>query len=171
MIDGVISFATFVGKRTELRREETDFAALVEEVARPLRRIARTRKVTLAFELAQPLPLVALDQEQMSEAVHHLIHNAIKFNKAGGSVQIACDAVDSQLAFSVEDTGCGVAPDKLRTLWEAFSQTADDVQRGVEGMGLGLALVRYVVEAHRGEVFATSVPGEGSLFGFRIPLE
>jgi signal transduction histidine kinase len=64
----------------------------------------------------------------------------------------------------------GIPADKLPTLWDDFSQMADPLRRGVEGLGLGLALVKYVVTAHGGEVWADSEPGAGSTFGFHIPL-
>jgi signal transduction histidine kinase len=70
----------------------------------------------------------------------------------------------------VQDTGVGVPSDKLPTLWEGFTQMADPLRRGVEGLGLGLALVKYVVNAHGGQVWAASEPEAGSTFSFQIPL-
>jgi signal transduction histidine kinase len=101
--------------------------------------------------------------------MYHLVHNAIKFNREMGTVQVSCWATDSHLVFKVTDTGCGMSSEELAHIWEAFTQAADDVRRGVEGLGLGLALVKIVIEAHGGEVWATSQPGKGSTFGFRIP--
>jgi len=71
--------------------------------------------------------------------------------------------------FRVQDTGQGIPPEELSSIWEVFTQAADDVKRGMEGLGLGLALVKFVVEAHQGEVWASSKYGEGSTFGFRVP--
>lgn len=170
MIDSVISFAALVGKQTELHREDTDIAQLTHEVVAPLRRMVATRKLSLTYEFAQSLPLVCVDREQMGEAIHHLVLNAIKFNREGGSIQIVCHESGSHLVFLVEDTGVGIPEDKLGAIWEPFVQSADDVRRGIEGMGLGLPLVKYVVEAHRGEVIARTKPDEGSIVGFRIPL-
>jgi signal transduction histidine kinase len=69
----------------------------------------------------------------------------------------------------VADTGVGVLPDKLPDMWKDFTQLADPLRRGVEGLGLGLPLVKYVVKAHGGQVWARSQPGQGSVFGFSIP--
>jgi signal transduction histidine kinase len=84
-------------------------------------------------------------------------------------VWINCQAVDHSVRFEVKDTGVGVPADKLPGLWEGFAQMADPLRRGVEGLGLGLALVKYVANAHGGEVWAESQQGAGSTFGFRIP--
>jgi signal transduction histidine kinase len=85
-------------------------------------------------------------------------------------VWVRCQKSDGALRFEVQDTGPGVPADKLPKLWEGFTQMADPLRRGVEGLGLGLALVKYVVNAHAGDVFAESQPGVGSTFGFQIPL-
>jgi signal transduction histidine kinase len=71
----------------------------------------------------------------------------------------------------VKDSGVGIPADRLPDLWEGFTQMADPLRRGVEGLGLGLALVKYIVRAHGGRVWANSEEGVGSTFGFEIPLE
>jgi signal transduction histidine kinase len=170
MIDNVITFASLVGKQVETHLEATDIEALIQHITLPLRQVARARGVTLLFDMTHLPASICVDQKQIGEAIYHLVHNAIKFNREHGTARIGCQVVGKELVFVVEDTGPGIAPDKLNAIWEAFTQTSDAVQRGVEGLGLGLALVKYVAETHRGTAFARSVPGEGSVFGFRIPL-
>jgi signal transduction histidine kinase len=120
--------------------------------------------------MSAQLPLVSVDRERIGEAIYHLVHNAVKFNRSDGSVWISCHPADAALLCEVADTGLGISPEKLDVIWEAFSQSADEVRRGVEGLGLGLALVKSTVEAHGGEVMASSTPGAGSTFGFRLPI-
>jgi two-component system sensor histidine kinase ChiS len=170
MIDTVISFASLVNREGVLNRQQTDFESLVHEAVAPLAQLAQTRQVELIFDLSNGLPPACVDKERLSEAIYHLVHNAIKFNQTGGSVWISGFFVDSTLVFKVSDTGVGLPPEKLNSIWEAFTQTTDEVRRGVEGLGLGLALVKMSVEAHGGGVIMTSQPGVGSTFGFRLPL-
>lgn len=170
MIDGLIAFAAFMAKRTELRLRETDVARLLADTVAPLGRFARTRRVTIEQALSASMPPALIDPDQIGEAVQHLLHNAIKFNREGGRVKLSCQIVGRRLTLLVEDSGVGVAPEKLALVWDAFEQAGDDVERGVEGLGIGLALVRYVVHAHGGDVIARSTPGEGSTFGFTLPL-
>jgi signal transduction histidine kinase len=73
--------------------------------------------------------------------------------------------------FVVQDTGVGIPEDKLPQLWSGFTQMADPVRRGVEGLGLGLSLVQYIISAHNGQVYAKSQEGIGSVFGFQIPQD
>ena len=88
----------------------------------------------------------------------------------GGEVWVRCQGAAHKVRFEVQDTGVGVPADKLPTLWEDFTQMADPLRRGVEGLGLGLALVKYVVNAHGGDVFACGEEGVCSTFGFKIPV-
>src|SRR5258706_8984523 len=170
MIDNAIAFASLVSKQANFHLKETDIASLIQSVTAPLQQLAETRGIVITYDLAPVLPAVRVDRERMSEAIQHLVHNAIKFNHEHGMVRIGCWSSETELIFSVVDSGPGIAPDKLELIWEAFTQTSDDVQRGVEGLGLGLALVKYVAEAHSGTVFAWSTPDEGSALGFHIPL-
>lgn len=170
MIDNIIAFASLVGKQTDFHREETDIELLIRSVTIPLKQLAETRNIALRYDIAPTQQAIYLDRERVGEAIQHLVHNAIKFNHDQGTVQISCQVADGELVFTVADSGPGIPPEKLEAIWEAFTQTSDDVRRGVEGLGLGLALVKYVAEGHRGAAFARSTLGEGSLFGFRIPI-
>jgi signal transduction histidine kinase len=147
-----------------------DVAQLAQEMATALEPIARKRDVTIALEISDTLPQIYGDRERLSEAIYHLVHNAIKFNREGGRVTLNCRAAPEDVIVEVSDTGMGIPPEKLPELWKEFTQLADPLRRGVEGLGLGLPLVRYVVRAHGGQVWARSQPGQGSVFGFRIPL-
>ena len=169
MIDGIIWFASFLSKRGELHLEQADVTQLVQRTIRPLEKMARTRNVDLSCACPSHLAPTAVDTTRLSEAMYHLVHNAIKFNVDGGSVRVSCWPTETHIVFKVEDTGQGIPPEKMTDIWDVFTQAADNVQRGVEGLGLGLSLVKYVVEAHQGEVWASSQYGEGSTFGFRIP--
>lgn len=170
LIDDMISFATLVNQQTDLRKIPTDLPALIHTTLAHFQDLAASRSINIVEDLGRNIPLICVDPPRMSEAIGHLIHNAIKFNRDGGRVHITCWQTENQIAVKVEDTGSGVPPEKLTVIWEAFGQAADDERRGVEGLGLGLALVKQVVEAHGGVVAAVSRLGQGSTFGFRLPL-
>lgn len=170
MIDKLVNFAAFFSKQGELHKTQIDLEQVVRQVVEPLEKIAQMRQVNLEVQLSEALPPVWADGERISEAVHHLVHNAIKFTPAGGQVTVSCAADENLISLRVVDTGIGVSVEKLKTIWDGFSQSADSLRRGVEGLGLGLALVKYIVTAHGGEVWAFSRVGEGSTFGFRLPL-
>ena len=168
-VDNLIAFATLLSKQGELRRARLDFAEVVTGAVDALRFMAERKGLTLETNVTGDLPPLEGDHERLGEAVHHLLQNAIKFTEQG-QVTAACWATDSAITFEVKDTGLGVPPERLPELWKTFEQMADPLKRGQEGLGLGLALVKYVVAAHGGEVWAHSTLGAGSTFGFYIPF-
>jgi signal transduction histidine kinase len=170
MIDNIITAASLLGQQAELRPEPTDMAPFIHDTATPLGKLAKARGVVITYDIAPNLPPTSIDRQQMREAMQHLIHNAIKFNRQDGMIRIGCQPADNELIFTVEDNGPGISPNQLHVIWDAFTQAADDLQRGVEGLGLGLALVKHVATAHHGAAFARSTPGQGSVFGIRIPV-
>jgi signal transduction histidine kinase len=170
MINNLITFASFLSKQGQLRMVPVDLGQLAQEAVKLLDPMAQAREVKVMIEISGPLPHVYGDPDRLAEAIYHLTHNAIKFNQQGGSVTLACRAAPEDVIFEVSDTGVGIPSDRLPEMWKDFAQLADPLRRGVEGLGLGLPLVKYVAKAHGGQVWARSQPGQGSVFGFRIPL-
>lgn len=169
MVDNLVTFATFLSKQGELRLAQMDFGQVTQDSILPLKPLAESKGVTLHVEVPESLRPLSADRERLGDAVYHLVHNAIKFTGAGGDVWARCQARDEAIRFEVQDTGLGVPADKLETVWDGFTQMADPLRRGVEGLGLGLALVKYIVNAHGGDVWAHSEERVGSTFGFQIP--
>jgi signal transduction histidine kinase len=158
-----------LSKQGELNMEALDLNQVIHDTVESIRPMAESRQVSLDIRIWPGLPQVLGDRDRISEAIYHLIHNGIKFNNPDGWVRVRCQPTNGDIEIRVQDNGVGVPQDRLDNLWNAFTQMADPLRRGVEGLGLGLALVRYVAVSHGGEVWAESVEGEGSTFGFRIP--
>ena len=108
------------------------------------------------------------DRRLLQEAVRHLVHNAIKFNRAGGRVTISTHTDNQTVTVDIADTGIGILPDDLPHVFERFYKA--DKARSKGGSGLGLAIARHTVQAHGGKIWATSEPGKGSTFSFSLPL-
>lgn len=170
MVDNLVKFAAFLQKQRLLRYTEFDCKALILEVIRPLQPLADNKGISLHVNGVTAMITITGDRAHLTDAMHHLVHNAIKFTAPGGSIQIRAWQQQGSLYFEVQDTGVGVPAAKLPTLWDTFAQTADPVRRGVEGIGLGLALVKYIATAHHGDVYASSEEQVGSVFGFTIPV-
>lgn len=169
MVDNLVNYATFISKQGEINPLSIDFSAAVHESLTPLQLLAKNKGLEMTIETeGDPRP-VLVSKDRLSDAVHHLVHNAIKFTERGGKVDITISYHEDAVHFQVQDTGVGIPPEQLPDLWEGFNQMADPLKRGAEGLGLGLALVNYVANAHGGEVWAESEVGVGSTFGFKIP--
>lgn len=169
ILDHIISFASLLSKQGELKLEQLDLGQVVTETVEAMKPMAEIRQVTLEARVWPGLSPIQGDRARLSEAIYHLTHNAIKFNHPGGWVRVRCQPENGNIEVRVQDNGIGVPSDRLEHLWSEFVQMADPLRRGVEGLGLGLALVRYVAIAHGGEVWAESTEGQGSTFGFKVP--
>lgn len=171
MVENLVTFAAFFSKQGELTLAWLDFGRLIREILTPLASLAEAKDVELQVSVPENLPPVRGDQERLGDAIYHLTQNAIKFTESGGQVRVSCWATANAAHFKVKDTGVGIPADKLPTLWDDFTQMADPLRRGKEGLGLGLALVKYIIVAHGGKVKSESKEGSGSTFGFQVPLE
>jgi len=170
MVDNLISFATFLNNRGELRLEWVDLSEVVEDALIAAELAARQRQVDVRPDMAPALPPLYGDRARLVQAVYQLLDNAVKFTPAGGQVWVRCRTQGDHLRLEVEDTGIGIAAGRLPTLWQGFAQQGDPLLRGKDGLGIGLALVRQIVEAHRGRVDVRSKEGTGSTFAFVLPL-
>jgi signal transduction histidine kinase len=170
MVDNLITFAGFLNKQIELNLEMLDFKQVTIDTMIPIKQVAEAKAIDLQIYFVGDLQPVRADRKLLGDAVYQLIHNAVKFTPQKGRVWVTCWTAVGLLYFDVKDTGIGVPRDRLKSLWEGFTQVSDSEMRGQEGLGLGLALVRFIVAAHGGKVWAESGEGEGSTFGFRIPL-
>jgi signal transduction histidine kinase len=170
MVDDLIAMTTFLSKQGTLNLEEVDFLRMLDEMLSTFQPMIDAKGLVLRAAVPDEMPVLRGDRERLSDAICHLVHNAIKFTPQGGEIWLRSHARDQQILFEIKDTGVGIPSDKLPSLWEGFAQMSDPLQRGIEGLGLGLPLVKYIVTAHGGRVWAESQEGSGSIFGFQIPL-
>jgi len=146
--------------------------SVVEVAQRALaefRRSAERAGITFREELPGGLPLVLGDRERLELVFGHLADNAIKFSPGGGTITVRAWADENQVYVSVTDEGIGIAPDHMNHIFERFYQVDGTTKRRFGGMGVGLALVWEIVEAHGGTVEVESEAGEGSTFTVALP--
>jgi signal transduction histidine kinase len=130
-----------------------------------LRPLAESREIELVTSLADELPLVAMDAARIIQVLSNLVGNAIKFTPRGGTIEMICEEIDGEVRFAVADSGPGIAPDQIPHVFGRFWQASD---RDVRGIGLGLSIVRGIVETHGGRVWVESEPGKGAKFFFTL---
>ena len=116
------------------------------------------------------IPLVCGDERMIKQILLNLLSNAVKFTPEGGMVELSAENNSLGLSFSVADTGCGIPPDKMEIVLEPFGQADMTLQRNYEGTGLGLPLVKAMVELHGGELELFSREGKGTTATVRLPV-
>ncbi|MFZ6028507.1 MAG: GAF domain-containing sensor histidine kinase [Chloroflexota bacterium] len=170
MVENLVMMASFLNNQVDPTLELIKMDQLLQGVLPPLMASAKKKEIQMKLDVIGELPPVMADKRLLANAVYQLVHNAVKFTDAGGNVWITCWATAHTICVDVKDNGKGVPADRLTEMWYEFKQMADPLKRGLEGLGLGLALVRHIVAVHAGEVWAESSEGKGSAFGFQVPI-
>jgi signal transduction histidine kinase len=148
-----------------------DLAAIVDSAAEAIRPSADARQVRFEVEIAQRPIHVLGDTGRLTQVLWNLLTNAVKFTPAGGSVRLAVSEPQQQAQIVVEDTGAGIDPEFLPRVFERFTQADTGTTRRHGGVGLGLSIVRHIVELHGGSVIAESEgPSRGSRFTVLVPV-
>jgi signal transduction histidine kinase len=125
--------------------------------------------VTLSSQTPDHSLWATADRGALRRVLHNLLSNAVKFTEAGGSVTTRVDAGPDRVAIEVEDTGVGIAPERLPELFEPFKQAAGGPERSHEGSGLGLAVTKRLVNHMDGEIDVDTECGEGTCFTVSLP--
>ncbi|ANY82293.1 hypothetical protein BB934_28640 (plasmid) [Microvirga ossetica] len=170
LINDVLDLSKIEAGQLALALDEYAVQGVIEAVASVAQPLAQTKGLDLKVGIAGDLPLGRGDERRLTQALLNLVGNAIKFTDAG-SVTIAATAVGDLLELAVTDTGPGIAPTDQERIFDAFQQVDNSSTRQKGGTGLGLAISRRIVEMHGGTISVESVPGQGSTFRIRIPLQ
>jgi signal transduction histidine kinase len=154
-----------------LNLQDVDLSRLVYETAQETEILAEDIGVRLLVDVPGRLPPVRADEPRMRQVVRNLLTNAIKFTPAGGSVSISARHSVDRLLIAVRDTGVGIAPEHIDKIFDRFYQVGNaSPHERVHGQGLGLAIVRMIVESHGGAIQVHSMPKQGSTFTVSLPL-
>lgn len=151
------------------RHESINPSSLIKIVLVNCRPQAATKHITLETDTTPDMPNIRGDRVLIRQAMENLIHNAIKYTPEGGTVIVRAYYESDGFYFEVEDNGIGIMEDKLPFVFEAFYRAQQVEDRPVDGTGLGLNIVKTVIDRHNGRVTVESTPGQGSRFGFWIP--
>jgi len=155
--------------KAELKKEPIDLNQLAEEVISQLSPQVERQQLSISRDFATSLPSVPADKDRVRQVITNLVHNAIKFTPTGGRIRITTRALQGSVVVDIADTGIGIPKEDLPRVFERFYK--GDKSRAGEGTGMGLAIVKHVIEAHGGTVWVRSEEGEGSTFGFSLPLK
>ena len=154
--------------KAELDLEPIELNELVEEAIVQLKPQVERQKLTLEMVMAKYMPVITVDKERLRQVMVNLIHNAIKFNRPGGSIKISTESSENSVSVEVSDTGVGIAKDNLPHIFERFYKV--DKSRAGQGSGIGLAIAKHVIESHGGKITVQSEEEKGTTFSFSLPL-
>jgi len=169
LIDDLLDMARIESGIT-LRYREVHLRSLVDDAVRRLHPLALDKRLQVHVEVPTDLPLIPADEGRLGQIVGNLIGNAIKYTPAEGQVWIEASANGDKVEVAVRDTGLGISPEDQIQIFERFFRVRTHETEAIEGTGLGLPIVKSLVEAHGGQIGLVSRLGEGSTFTFTLPL-
>jgi two-component system, OmpR family, sensor kinase len=169
LIDDLLDLSQIESGQLRLQVQPVDLAELLRTHAARHAAMAVRKKVDIVLDIAPDLPTLALDPGKMGQVLDNLLDNAVKYSPPGGRVAVTLQATDAQLRLTVADQGAGIHPDDLPRLFEPFSRTRARPTAGESSTGLGLWIVRRIVQGHGGTVGVASTPGQGSRFTVDLP--
>jgi signal transduction histidine kinase len=172
MVDNILEMARMEAGRVELMLEPVDMVDLISTTEKTLHALAARRDIQLNTAVSTEVPLINADWEKLRRIIVNLASNAIKFTKKGGLVNISVTCPESKdaLVIKVSDSGKGIPQEDLKLIFERFTQSDQSSMKRYSGSGLGLAVVRELVEMMDGTIEVDSELKVGSTFTITIPL-
>lgn len=173
LVDDLMDVPRLAQGKMNLRFESLDIARLVENVVNDRRSAFETAGIHLLISVSPEPIFTTGDPQRLTQAVGNLLANALKFTDSGGTVEVAVipDSARSLVSISIRDSGIGMEPEFLPRIFDAFVQVDGAVERSKGGLGLGLALVKGIIELHGGAVRVSSDGlGKGTLFTLELPI-
>ena len=171
LVDDLIDVSRITRNKLELRKERVELASVIEQAVETCRPLAESNEHEVTVTLPPKSIQLNGDPVRLSQIFSNLINNACKYTEPGGRVWLTTDRQGSDVLISVKDNGTGIPPEMLPRIFEMFTQADRTLERSQGGLGIGLTLVKQLVEMHDGTVEALSDgPGLGSEFVVRLPI-
>lgn len=168
-IDELLDLAKVEIGTLQLNLKPVDVWQLLNEIADDMAALIGSNGQSLVWALQPSLPLVWADEERLRQVILNLLINASKYTPAGGKITLKARESDATMVLEIQDNGPGIPESEQQRLFEPYYRKLSDREH-LSGLGLGLALCKYLVELHGGQIWVESQVGKGSTFGFTIPL-
>jgi len=168
LVDELGTLSRFESESLRLNTESFDLRELCQQTIQNFESIARQKGVSLTCAGSQAF--VEADRDKIGQVLINLMHNALKFTPAGGTVSITTTTEHDRAVLTVRDTGCGIAPEHLPFIFERFYRADPSRARETGGSGIGLAIALAIAKAHNGDIRVSSTVGEGSEFVLSLQL-
>ncbi|MCU1290789.1 MAG: domain S-box [Acidobacteria bacterium] len=171
LIEDLLDVSRIISGKLQLKVKPIELEIVISAAVETVRPAAEAKNIALDAVFSAPNRFVSGDYDRLQQVVWNLLSNAIKFTPPGGRVEIDLRNIEEQIEISVSDTGKGINPDFLPFVFDRFRQADGSITRNYTGLGLGLAIVRHLVELHGGTVGVESAgEGKGSTFSVKLPL-
>jgi len=171
LINNILDFSRIEAGKKEYTFRETDVADLVRSTLESYRYEIEQSGFQFEQKIDNNLPQVQVDREAIARSLLNLVNNAVKYSSTEKYLGVRLYRANGNVTLEVADHGIGIPPNEQSKIFEKFYRVGDPLVHNTKGSGLGLSLVRHIVQAHGGEVAVESIPGEGSKFIITLPVQ
>ena len=170
LVGNILDFSKMEEGKKQYNIEETDFKLWLEQTVTDFFSRITHRKYNINTYINETSVLVKIDRDAMKLAVNNLLDNAVKFSPENSEVKVTLEKQGEKLLLKIKDDGIGIPKNEHRSIFEKFYRAKDALHHSITGTGLGLTIVKQIVEAHNGEIGVESEPGKGSRFSIILPI-
>jgi signal transduction histidine kinase len=170
LVGNFLDFSKMEEGKKQYNIEETDFKAWLEQTVSDFFGKTPLRKFKIHNNISETSASVKIDKNAMKLAVNNLLDNAVKFSSEKSEIKVFLEKKEQKIMLNIKDDGIGIPKNEQLRIFEKFYRGNDALHFSTMGTGLGLTIVKQIVEAHGGEVGVESEPGKGSMFTVRLPL-
>ncbi|MCF6155497.1 MAG: ammonium transporter [Candidatus Brocadia sp.] len=171
MINSILDLSKIEAGKLELQFEEFPVEEAIHEVLNTIVGFSDKKGISIRTYIHEDIPSLTADKMKFKQIMFNLLSNAIKFTPENGRITIKAKLINQHIQIAVSDTGIGIRPEDMDKLFEAFRQIDGSYARHYEGTGLGLALIKRLIESHGGKIWVKSTYGKGSTFTFTLPIK
>jgi signal transduction histidine kinase len=172
LVDELLDLSRIARGTIELQLEPVDIASVIQVAVETTRPLIETRKHTLTVKLPDQQMIVEADRSRLVQVIANVLNNSAKYSPDSGSIEVAASIVDDDACIVIADRGNGIAQEMIDTVFEMYAQIRTEFRASQEGLGIGLALVRKLIDLHHGAVAIESDgPGQGTRVTLRLPLQ
>ena len=171
LVNNLLDFSKIEEGKKEYVLSDTDIVRLATEQVERFKKEQASSSPDMRLEITGEIPTLRADADALSRALANLLSNAVKFTPPGKAIRVGLSSDGENVVLEVEDEGIGIHPDELGRVFEKFFQGRNALDQSIRGTGLGLTLVKHIVEAHGGRILVESRPGLGSKFSLVFPIK
>ena len=169
LINDLLDISRIESGRVEMNFTKHNIASIVENIRDLLMPQVSKKNIQLKINIPK-LPDIPVDNSQIERVFINLLSNAIKFTPENGTIMIDAELKDQSVLFKISDNGIGIKEEEIPKLFQEFYRIDNEINQNVKGTGLGLVLVKNIIEAHQGKIWLTSKTGSGTTFYFTLPI-
>ncbi|MDD3374114.1 MAG: ATP-binding protein [Candidatus Omnitrophica bacterium] len=169
LINELLDISRIESGRIDMNFEKVPIKNLIENTRDLLMPQMKEKQITFSCDIPEQIPDILIDQKHIERVFINLLSNAIKYTP-NGKINIKASYNEKEVLFEIQDTGSGIKAEDLPRLFDEFYRVENDLNQSIKGTGLGLSLVKHIITAHQGEIWATSEINVGTTFHFTIPI-